>query len=557
MQPLAKPQARPSRKASSSRQKALTPQQAVRLFVARATDLGVQIDPSRDAASIRRIAELVSWNRVGVQLAAARAKEAPLAQVVLALTTLSQVDAAELELRARLLRGEALRNAGDLEAAARELNAIIGDASRDPHARAEAHRHLGSVYRAQGRPADALLHKEEAVKLFAQLGDRARFALAEGEVGVALVALGRLREARVRHEKAVAAHRELGARKEEGVELSYLGVTLHRLGLLEDARRAHEAALAIHLEMGNTRLIGAEHMHLGYVAHERGELSLATQHLSNAARIFREVKDRALLGVTLSLLGAVAIEAQRFEESGALLEQALVLHAQAKSPRHEAMTRLFLSYHHADLGEHALAVRSLERALSLGRGVVEVEHEAWMLALLGRGAEAARQNVEDTCTKTALVILAVRDAFAGGKAPLTKAKASLPSPGAAGSRVRRAGKLLAMAVAEQQSGLRVAADAAFFVAEDGTQVDLQRRTPLRKALMLLVAERQRAPGAGVSWERVLSAGWPEQRIQPEAGFARVRNALFQLRKLGLGPILVTGDSGYFLDPRVSLQVVGG
>ncbi len=553
---MAKPSPR-RRKDARVPANSLTRDEAVRLFVARAADLGATLDAKHDRDAILQIVEVCSLDRVGIQLAAARAKDTPLPELLATLSLLRGADAAELELRARLRRGEALRNAGKLSAAARELHDVIRDAERDPHARAEAHRHLGSVAHAQGRPEEALEHKEAAVKLFAELDDRAHLALAEGEVGVALVGLGRLREARVRHERAVAAHRDLRSRREEGVSLSYLGVTLHRLGLFTEARRAHESALVIHREMGNARLVGAEYMHLGYVAHERLELGLSREHLDAAAAIFTEVSDRALLGVTLSLLGALSVEAERLEESGAFLAQALALNEEAKSPRHEAMTRLYLSYHHEDLGEHALATTALTRALSVGRGAVESEHEAWMLGLAGRGADAARITIEDPCTTEALAILSVRDAVLRGKLDASAAKAKLPAPRAKGSRVRRAGKLLAAAIGARVTELQIAADAAFFVSEAGLRVDLQRKTALRKALALLLAERQRAPGVGVAWERVLAAGWPEERIQPDAAFARVRNALFQLRKLGIGHALVTGDHGYFLDPRVPVRVVGG
>jgi tetratricopeptide (TPR) repeat protein len=533
----------------------LAEEDAVRLFLAHAEDLGATIDARSAAPLVRRIVALVGHDRVGVQLAAARAKTTPLDALVRALETLDETDLDDIEHRVRLTRGEAMRRAGKLKEAARELTRVVKEAARDPHARAEAHMRLGSVLRARGKPDDALAHKEEAVRLFADLGDRARLALAEGEVGVALVALGRLGEARARHERAIAAHRELGARGDEGVQLSYLGVTLHRLGLFAEARRAHEAALAIHRETGNVRLEGADHLHLGYVAHETFALEEARAHFDAAAELLSTAGDRALLGVTYSYAGALAVEARRREDSGALLHRALSLHAEAGSQRHEAMTRLHLAYHHADLGETDHARSSLERALALGRGVVEAEHEAWMLALLGRLDDAAKIRIEDPCTIHAIDLVELGAAFGAGTASAASVSAKLPEPGAIGTRVRRAAAMAKAAIHGATRAFEVAADGAWFISEDGTTIDLRRRTPLRKALVLLVEHRQSAPGEGVSWETLLRAGWPGERVLSEAGFARVRNALFQLRKLGVQRALVTGNNGYFLDPTIPVRVV--
>jgi hypothetical protein len=178
-----------------------------------------------------------------------------------------------------------------------------------------------------------------------------------------------------------------------------------------------------------------------------------------------------------------------------------------------------------------------------------------MLALLGHLDAASALHVEDPCTLQAIELLRAKDAFNAGAESATKLQGELPPPNATGSRVRRAASMLRDALAGAARAFEVADDGAWFVADDGTKVDLRRRTPLRKALVLLVEQRQRAPGEGVGWETLLRAGWPGERVLSDAGFARVRNALFQLRKLGVQRVLVTGNNGYFLDPTVPVRVV--
>ncbi len=539
---------------------------AVRLFSAHADDArGARRErPVTDAdlPHVRRIVALLSFNRAAILLAAARATELSPKALADALELMDTADAPVEGVRARLSRGEAHRLLGRLPEASADLEAVLRDASGDLHAQAEAHRLLGAVYRAQGRADEALAHKEQALAKFTALGDAVMRAVAHGELGTALGALGRLREARVCHEQALAAHRDLGHRKHEGTELSYLGVTLHRLGLLEEARRAHAAALAIHGETGHKRMEGADHLHLGYVAHELGELDAGRAHLERAAEILREVGDRALLGVTLSHTGALEVEAGRPELAGPLLHQALALHAEAESPRYEATTWMHLAWHHAALGEHDEAASALERAAALGRGRAAAEDEAWILALQGRFDDARGLRVEDTGTRRALLLLEsaarVRNgALSPSDARARAAEASLaegPAPHAGTStRLRRAGAALDGAVRATGAQLEIAPDGRWFRAADGTQADLSRRRPLRLALLLLVARRLAAPGTGLSWQELLSAGWPGERVQAEAGFSRVRNALSQLRKLGLKDALLTRDDGYLLDPEVPLR----
>ena len=404
----------------------------------------------------------------------------------------------------RLARAKALRLVGKLPEAARELEKLI-DAGEEL---AEAHGTLGSVYRAQGRPLEALRHKEKALAL-------APSAMTLGEVGTALAALGRLREARTKHEQALAKIRAgKGSKRDEGRQLSYLGVALHRAGRWNEARRAHRAALAMHRAIGNRRLEGAELMHLGHVEREAGDVKKARRLFEQAERTLRDVGDRALEGVVLGLRGALEVEAGRPEIAGPLLHEALAIHREAGSPRHEATTLLHLALHQMSLGEDAR--RTLERARDLGEGRVEPEQHAWVLALLG---DFRAIELEDPATQHAIEIL----------------KGMPRKNGIDGSRIR-------VAIALRKTGVRIADDASWFEA-DGVRVDLVRRGPLR----LCLARLMKAKGRSVPWQEVLEAGWPGEKVLAEAGFARVRNAMFQLRKLGLKNALRTTSDGYRID----------
>jgi len=87
----------------------------------------------------------------------------------------------------------------------------------------------------------------------------------------------------------------------------------------------------------------------------------------------------------------------------------------------------------------------------------------------------------------------------------------------------------------------------------GERVDLSRRAPLRRIFVRLLEERERTSGAGLGWQELLAAGWPDEKVLADAGFGRVRNAVSQLRTLGLKDVLRTEDGGYLLDRNVPLR----
>jgi hypothetical protein len=89
---------------------------------------------------------------------------------------------------------------------------------------------------------------------------------------------------------------------------------------------------------------------------------------------------------------------------------------------------------------------------------------------------------------------------------------------------------------------------------DGTRVDMRRRGAPRRILMALV-KAHHGEGAPLSVDQVLEAGWPDERILPDAGRARVYMAISTLRKLGLAPLMERTDEGYRFTPGLTLQRV--
>jgi DNA-binding SARP family transcriptional activator len=56
----------------------------------------------------------------------------------------------------------------------------------------------------------------------------------------------------------------------------------------------------------------------------------------------------------------------------------------------------------------------------------------------------------------------------------------------------------------------------------------------------------------VSPEALLAAGWPGERMRPDAATKRLHTAIWTLRSVGFETLLLTEGDGYLLDPRIDL-----
>lgn len=108
-------------------------------------------------------------------------------------------------------------------------------------------------------------------------------------------------------------------------------------------------------------------------------------------------------------------------------------------------------------------------------------------------------------------------------------------------------------VPPETAALRVGPDATWFRPPGAARVDLSRRKPLRLLLDRLTLERERGSTAALTWDALLEAGWPGEKMRPDAGAHRVRVAISTLRKMGLADTLRTSESGYLLAPEVPIE----
>ncbi len=361
--------------------------------------------------------------------------------------------------------------------------------------------------------------------------------------------------------------------------LGNLGALLHDAGQPEQARAAYEQALVAFRRHDDLRLEGIFVANLALLEQESGQLDEARRHLERAISRLDRAKDTRLLGITLGNLGALLHEQGEAEQACAQFQRAIEALRQVGDLRSEALALARLGAAEATIGLPDAAEASLDRAESLlGR----LEDRIALRGLLVYRAFVALARAESLSSA----------AFAANSAPASSrvpASSPAPSSSSATAALARAQDLL-RAVTEPSGGepapsevlddvrtalrilrprlaaalaalsapaapplpaLLIGPEASWFQAPGADPQDLRLRRPLRAIVELLARHREEgSPGADLL--ALQEAGWPGEKMSPEAGVNRVRVALAELRKRGLRPCLLREGERFLLDPAIPL-----
>ncbi|MEQ1508539.1 MAG: hypothetical protein ABMB14_40280, partial [Myxococcota bacterium] len=120
--------------------------------------------------------------------------------------------------------------------------------------------------------------------------------------------------------------------------------------------------------------------------------------------------------------------------------------------------------------------------------------------------------------------------------------------------VRLALRVVCPGLGDDAAALVVSPDGRSFARPDGHHGTIGNADAARRLLLKLAEERLARPGIAVPWDRLVEAGWPDQRIVASAARNRLKVAIAQLRKLGLRPLVLHRDDGYLLDGAVPLRL---
>lgn len=245
--------------------------------------------------------------------------EAELANLRSALDLAAASSEGELELAGGLWRFWWARGYAD-EGLAR-LEAALGRATLDSHARARALRGSGGLAWSRGSLELAETRATEAVALAGALGDADELIGAHTVLGALANRRQDVESARRHYEQALSIRQSLGV--EPVVEKLNLAVVVMDSGdpgsaipLLEDVlesnRRAHDLA----------GVVGFATLNLGQAHYRLGDVSIAQERFREARVAFSEIGFRAHVAHALQGLAACAASTERHEEAARLLGRA-------------------------------------------------------------------------------------------------------------------------------------------------------------------------------------------------------------------------------------------
>ncbi|MGK4001617.1 tetratricopeptide repeat protein [Sorangium sp. So ce1036] len=436
-------------------------------------------------------------------------------------------------------------------AAAEELPADPGVVARALAAR-------GRARRLRGQAEAALADLERARAQAAALGAEALLSGILADLGVLHHGRREMERARDHYEQALALHRALGDRRAEGRVLGNLGALHHDERREEEAAAYYERAIAIAAEIGDGRTEGIFSTNAGLLEQERGAPAQARRRYERAVAILGEVGDLRLLAITLGNLGALHHEEGRLADARACHGRAVALLREALDRRSEGIALCRLGAALASLGEVEEARRALEPAERL-------------LAQLGDEPDVELARVASGFVDLALA-QAARRAGRGDEAAahagaarrrIARAREGSPSSASRSDDVRLLLRILERSLAAlgdvpeaRAEGELLLTEGARFVRPPGSGWhDLRERHAARRLLLALAEQQRCAPGRGLSLAALKEAGWPGERILPEAAANRIYVAMNLLRKLGMKPWLRRDAEGYSLDPALPVHYV--
>jgi predicted ATPase len=415
--------------------------------------------------------------------------------------------------------------AGAIRARGRAL-AIVARSQAEMHCYAEA---LGSFDRALGLHHDA----GDVVALQRTLAARGLCRFAQGDADGARADL----------ERAAGLCDTLGDRAAEAEVVRYLAFIEAELGEHAAARGHLGRSLAIAADLALLPELAILYNNLGVTAMEEGHLGEAETRLQHAAALARRIGLEHRTALAIGNLGILQLLRGDPERGAALLEEALA----AVGDRHPTWTSQWIFLGHlaavaALAGRFDAAAAQLARAyagvLSRARPVLDVLAGAQLLGR-ARGALDAGDNAAAWAALAEHAATAVVD-------PVPSADIRLATAVIGAAR----GEL------EQRAAIRIDRAGLALSVPGRAAIELDRKPVVRSLVRALVDARLATPGQPVPCDELVAVTWPGDRSDRASLIGRLRVAIGELRRLGIGDVVRARGGGYLLGEEVPVIVDG-
>jgi predicted ATPase len=469
------------------------------------------------------------------------------------------------DLRARALesRGEGSRSLGRMDDAVRDLEAAASVAKKIDNQRmiGRTQCSIGLARLVQGQLSNAATHLDRAIATARSAGDRRLEGRVLGWLGHVRMVQSEFDAAWTLFGEAIAIQRELGDRRFEGINLHTRAVVAHDSGRLDEARAMYELALDIHREINDAGYASTALANLALIAQEQGRYQDAVDQLESGLETTRTTSDRRVEGVVLGYYARLQQERAPSASVRKTYRRALELLDQWGDAASTGLLHAMMSSLEADLGNITAASEHLERALAM---LGELDHDRYIAAARLCGLHLEIAKAKEAGTAGAALDTDVLDELRGrvnaivaetsGGSLIGRSADVRLSMALVHTRLEEAGDPNSVGTpTDVEQALRIAPDGRWFRLPTGEYVSLHRRRSLRLVMQSLAKASADSPDHPLSVEQLQEAGWPGERMRPDAGARRVYTALWTLRKLGLREILVRTDTGYYLNGRIKLE----
>ncbi len=300
---------------------------------------------------------------------------------------------AEAELRRwRPLRGLGRRDeAEDALEEARRLFAAAGDRAKV----AEALSGIALLLEDRGLLARAERLYRQALEIHRLIGNQRGIAECLNYIADLIVDRGELKEAKEMVDQAIDAAREMGDREGEAKYLDTMTWVLLRLGDLTAAAERARGILALSQEIGQREEVGWGNYYLGRVALARAEIAEAENRNQQALAIGRELGSSHLSAYVLHSLAEVRLAAGDLDAAKETAAESRSLLSEL-TPGEKELLRSRLLFESDELEEAVEAARKVARDL---RAEEQYDDEAAALAVLATAQlakgdpDAARETI--------------------------------------------------------------------------------------------------------------------------------------------------------------------
>lgn len=414
-------------------------------------------------------------------------------------------------LRARGLRahGKALQLSGMLEAAERDIESAVAlvSGSTDDWTVASIVADSGVLHHQRRHLEIARSRYEQALALYERLGSKRQQARLLGNVGALHHDLRDFEMAEAYYVRALELLRRLSEPAFEGNLLSNLGVLCQEQERYEPAADYFERAESALKQAGDLRLLGIARGNWGVLELERGHPDTAFALLTSALRQLEEFGDSSSIALCLARLGATKAAVEAHDTSQADLERARRLVSREEEPLLAATIDLYDVYRklRAEVPPSGDVLRATRARIRTARQPAR------------EGTASAEELSDDVRSAIRLIE----------------------------REVRRAEPLAPFLDGAPQDALVIGADALWFCPPRGVSQRLSQNGAVRRILVALVRAHEAGSSEGLDLNQLRDAGWPGEKMTPEAAANRVHVALAELRRKGLKACIRRSPSGVY------------